>query len=919
MTVVCLTLTAILASPMAPAQEASLATQLAYRIDRELGAVDGAQRHLLAWRLWSALDSGEFKPGTAVTEILLSWQQNLERLENAAPVTLPAWFAPLPDNVASDLMLAWIADPEYAPWHRSQRLASAARLAPIVTSDTPPDWALVQHPRLLAWARDHAPWIWSRLLEYIEENPDWMPLLEPAVSHWTALPLDAGAEAWAALDDLAAAELRRLRQPVGDPALAILRAEAELLDSEALLVERFRAESAPLASYQLYRNARLPTDFDLALLALSRAVAGVEQGEFVQLVEVLASLTQIVLLQPESIDPQRTAQVVELLRATDPIILQQLEAVDPGLQAVYLQLRRLMADAAAARDAPANLRLVASLRAALRMDTSDLEGYLSQPMRTALENDLLVCFDISRGTGPRPREPIALSQYQSCQSSFLRWATETAMSPELAGEASGPFEIANLERELELSPWQRVNYWTGYLADQLGEECELDLELVNALEWAVAANAYVVFAQRWPAYFQATDSSEQIDRMLGAGQRLVAALTPLSRCGSGTSPLMAAAAEYAEALDETVVQLAAATQDFRATRLVPGADIRLDGDAWQVTNYRPESLQVVPCGNQAVCNVSQPLTPSRALFSLLPSPFLVADQVRVGSLQLCYDQIRWEDRRAELAKVGNPAMARYFGRLSFELHARMAGVEEPILSMRLTSDEEYEYLFGENAQSVLDDPCPRALIGTQVRATMPERMINLVPRRLTFMTADRADPAKILEAHWAQGSEWRDRFVTGEGVELLASRSAESIVDAVNARLADLFRDWNAQIYDQLLSGGADSALAEAMNRLDTDRRLISTLAKLLAPRQGVSDPATRAALVGAQGLFDRSVARRLRQQGVPVSQIPALALGHYEDARYLFLASRPERVVADPLVSGTLARLAALRSVAPLSLAGQN
>lgn len=904
-----------------------LAEQIGYRLDRELGSARAARQHLLAWRLHSALVEREFAAGDVIQEQALGWENNMSLLEIGRSQLLPAWFSPIEMGTLEPLLLNHLAQLDSAAWHVNQRRGAADALVRRVSADLAPEWVAHQYSPLLAWARDHAPMIWQALLTSLAENPDWVPLVAPVFADKLALPLDAPLAQWLELTDAAGLELKTLDTPSGDGALALLAQQAELLQSEELLVERVGAPDLLLAPYQLYRRSDRPMALDFALMSLARGLAGVERGAFAELVQVLTGIIEMGLVEPSTLADEPLAGSLEILRSVDSLLLVQMSQVDPALSDTYLRLRQLLGDALQ-RDPVERGRFLdelASLRAAADRHTADLAGYLEQPVRGRVSEDLGICLDLSRPQGQFPIEPITAEQYASCLSGFVDWGLEFARSAELAGRSSGPFEAGNLSRELALNPWQRINYWVGYIDSRYQANCgPFDETLVNPLEWSLAATAYAWFSERWPAYVNKAAQQAEIGRLMSRGESVLENLRRMDQCrrfadSPGRSALRVVMESYAQALDLAVGEMGDQTEQFRLQKLEPGADLRLDSNAGQTTNYRPESLRVLPCNGVAQCGMDQELMPSRALLGLLPQAFLLADQARVGRLSACYSDVQWIERRGEPTRVGNAAMARYSGRLSFDLTISFSTLGEPVRQMRLTSQDEYEYLFGANSPEVLNNPCPIDLVGTQVVSQLPVKGVRLVPSRLTFMTAGRADPSQIFARQWAEGNEWRDRFVTGEGVELLSEQSADLLTEPVNTRLNELFQQWNQVVYQSLLDADSATELGASMTDVEREKRLLISLARMLEPYQTILGPANRAALFGTSGLFDRARAQELSRQSVPVNQIPTLALGLLQDARFLFggTSSSARSRQAEPLITNTLARLESLRH--RLSSAGQN
>ncbi len=904
-----------------------LAEQIGYRLDRELGSARAARHHLLAWRLHSALVGREFAAGDLIQEQALRWENNMGLLETGRSRSLPAWFSPIEMGTLEPLLLGHLPQVDSATWHANQKRAAADALVRRVSADLAPEWVAQQYPPLLAWARDHAPMIWQSLLTSLAENPDWVPLVAPIFADKLALPLDAPLAQWLELTDQAGLELKALETLPADAALSLLARQAQLLQSEELLVERAGAPDLLLAPYLLYRGNDQPMALNFAMVSLARALADVERGGFAELVEVFTGVVGMGLIEPSTLVDQPLTDSLEILRSIDPLLLAQMSQVDPALSDTYLRLRQLLGDALQREPADRGRFLgeLASLRAAADRHTSDLEGYLQQPVRGRVSEDLDICLDLSRFRGQYPMEPITIEQYSSCLSGFVSWGLEFSRSAELSGRSSGPFEVGNLSRELALNPWQRINYWVGYVDSRYQANCgPFDETLVNPLEWSLAANAYAWFSERWPAYVNSQEQQAEIARLMSRGESVLENLRRMDQCrrfsdSPGRSALRVVMESYAQALDLAVAEMGAQSEQFRDQRLEPGADLRLDGNAEQTTNYRPESLRVLPCNGVAQCGMDQELLPSRALLGLLPQTFLLADQARVGQLSACYGNVQWIERRGEPTRVGNAAMARYSGRLSFDLTISFSTLREPVRQMRLTSQDEYEYLFGANSPEVLNNPCPIDLVGTQVVSQLPSKGVRLVPSRLTFMTAGRADPSQIFASQWAQGNEWRDRFVTGEGVELLSEQSAEPLIEPVNNRLNALYQQWNDVVYVSLLDADSGTELGKSMSDVEREKRLLISLTRLLEPFQTIREPANRAALFGPSGLFDRARANELSRQSVPVNQIPTLALGLLEDARFLFggASTSARSRQAEPLITNTLARLESLRY--RLSASGQN
>lgn len=913
---------ALAAGPPAAAENPSTAelrrkaVHIAYRLDAELGEVDGAQRHLQVARLLLGLETAEFTPAAALDELWIDWETTLESRESLLGTRgLPAWFEPAVPDLVDALILSILPDPEPLIWSDALWVRGEAAMATrALTQAAAGTLAAPHYAGALAWARSRAPDIWFRLLTTMAETPELTALLTPLVDPWLALPLSASLADWENLDDRSSEVLDRLLATGSFDPLALIDAEIDLLFDTALLIDRHRRPTLIDATYQRFLHAT--DDRELrALVALARGIHRIDRGDYAGFVGALYGL--VFEVTRATGDGAYSERLLSRLDRLDRLLLPFLNRVDPRLINVYQRLRRLLREPPDGPEAVQHrMRELAALESALGLDTTDLERYLAQPFRRRLGNELIICTQLGRAD-ERPPEPITREQFDGCVAVLGDWATGQATTPELSGQPEGPFALEILAREAQLSPWQRINYWLAYITSELAGDCSVpQAPLVNPIEWAIASRVMIWFMDRWSQLIDAA----AITRLRSVGQAGVATLEELARtrrCMTADRPLLGALGVYAQQLDSLQESLRIASRDFRTENLRPGADIDLAGSAEQPTQYRPADLSVAPCDDRPWCDVAQVMEASKALYSLFPDPYLIADQARLGRVRICYRDVAWVDRRAEVLPVGNEVMATYHGRLSFVLEGRYSGLEEPVFAMRLVSPDEYEYLFGENAEAVLSDPCPRHLVDTQVHAEMAPARIELVPRRLTFMTADRTHPGRVLSANWRGGQEWRDWFVTGRGTEVLSRQDESPIRDDVASQLRRLNTAWNETLYRQMLAAGSmpdgrqASPLTTAMQAMQTAKLVAAAVAKLLVPRSLESDPALRASLFGEPGLLDRGAILRLQQSGVPIDEVGAVARRRLIRAEQLWedasteIARQP-LAETEPLLAAGLLKLAA-------------
>lgn len=902
-----------IAAPADPLREK--AVHIAYRIDHELATVDAAQRHALVARLLVALEGGELTPASELEELWFGWAARLEALENAVETEeLPAWHQPFMTDAVGLLIQSVHSDQSRLLWTDGLwRQGNAWAGLRAVSSPASGALASSYYAGVLSWARSHAPDVWHRLLLALEAEPEWRLLIAPLIEPWLALPMDAPLAQWRALDDQASVALRQIFAATRHSAADLLADEVGLLFDEALLADRHNRPKLVQPDYLSFLHQ--PGDESARQLnSLARAVHRLDRGHYAALVSTLVSVAAGHLHQP--IDAATLEQVLTELDRLDPLLPSLLARVDPRLVNVYQQTRRLLrSPVGGAGERQQRLQQLGALSSALSLDVSLLESYLEQPVRETLVSELGVCFGMSRAEGITPAEPISAEQYRGCLRSLATWATQRSRSAELAGRAEGPYASANLQREARLTPWQRINYWIGHVVQQTGAQCHLpETPLANPFEWAVATRAIRWFADRWPQYADA-ETLAVMDELAAVGLESLEAQVQLRLCADRERPLLGSISEYRGALADLAGAINRASLAFRDQHMRPGADIKLAGDATQETRYRPQDRKVGPCRGQHSCDMSAALEPSNALYSLFPETLLVADQIGIGELQLCYTDVAWVDRRSESPQVMSSAMASYYGRLSFVLRGTFSTLEEPVFAMQLVSPREYEYLFGANQPEVLADPCPRELVNTQVHAELPERAIQLVPRRLTYMTADRTRPARLFESNWASGEEWRDWFVTGRGVEELERQDVSEIDTLIDLRLDELEQQWNQTTYRQLLSrrplqqNSAPDELALAMERLETQKLVLASLAPLIAPRPLELDPLLRASLYGEIGLFDRGTVLRLQQAGRPVDEVVGVAEQRFGRAlqawRSITTDSRAVALAdAEPMISATMLEL---------------
>ena len=91
-------------------------------------------------------------------------------------------------------------------------------------------------------------------------------------------------------------------------------------------------------------------------------------------------------------------------------------------------------------------------------------------------------------------------------------------------------------------------------------------------------------------------------------------------------------------------------------------------------------------------------------------------------------------------------------------------------------------------EEILQDSCPVEWIGSRIVTPLPDTRFKIVPNRLTYLSAPRTLPSRLITQNWSSGAEWRDWFVTGIGVETLPVPEAADIRPRLDQHLQAMYR-----------------------------------------------------------------------------------------------------------------------------------
>lgn len=809
-----------------------------------------------------------------------------------------------------------------------------------------PDLAAATLPEMLWYLEVNAPLAWDRIRRRLDEDPWLSVALAEQGADWFDWPEPPAAIDGSESADLAgevlASEATAAPEPSADGT------EAPPPHPDDLLLEE--AQRSLGVMFELATSVGPPDPERLAgvrrdlLMAMERLdygrraraaglvhlaglVDGLYRQQYLHFTESLLAITA--RLQDEALFyPEQTRAfagwLAEVLPGLSASYGRAFSTVDPQLNSVIATAFDIAR--ALSRDvAPEDLELlrvqIADAVAGLALLIPDLGYYFDQPIRDPIAGGVDACTGIAGQVDADGTPAMTRELFDDCQEQLVTLANFEAREAQLAGNPNGPFGPTQLQRELGLTAGQRINYGIGYLHDRYETGCELpNRRLPNPLEWAYLATFMAWFAEQSPVYFQAPDNEARLERMRAIGQELVREIAEQVDCLAGAGavlndPVDRVTTDYRANLRQLGRALDSARSAYRSERLAPGADVRLDEDGGQSTAYRPAELPIGPCDPTAACEMTGVLSSTRALTGLFEDPYLLADQTGLGEVEICYDNMGWVDRRMEPVRPGDENVANFFGRLAFDLKGRYRDEEgeTELFAFRFAAPEESHYLFSAQDQAVLDDACPVEWIGSRIVTGLPEGRVRLVPDRLTYLSAARTLPSRLLETNWDQGAEWRDWFVTGLGVERLPVPEAPDLGPRLNQHLQALYRAEQGAMYGALLTtGDGPMELADELDRVSTSKQLLRMQMMLFFPHILIHSDRLRESVAGQNGLLDRRMVTRGRLDDRALDGLMTSAYdradGFREEWRALPETVRRRGSIADS-VSHAMVRLNAIHA----------
>lgn len=472
------------------------------------------------------------------------------------------------------------------------------------------------------------------------------------------------------------------------------------------------------------------------------------------------------------------------------------------------------------------------------------ENYFFHPMRQDIQENLEVCLNLSVQQSPEPPEPIALNQFEGCLADFIEWGTVLAKSDQLAGNLIKLDNPNSINRALDLPSIQIINNLTMQAAAEVTCQQQLTPQ-VNLVEWLLAAETVAWFHDRWPGLMADHLENNQIDELIAAGMQLHRYPT----CMNNAEPLLTQFNNLRGKWERLKQEIVIHVNQYRNTELSTNSDVDLFKSIDQQTNYIPENFMVSPCDATQSCGALVTLEPSNELLNLFPNHLKLAEQFGLGQLEICYDQVQWENRKSTPTHLDNNKIANFEGQLSIQLNGRFSG--ESVFTKTLLSERRHIYLFGENNQETLDTACPLPIIGTQINTSLDRGTFGLLPNRLTFLTAQKVDINAVMRSNWTQ---WQTQL-NAEPSAFNYFNEMNEVKTALNDAFLQRVNELQQQIYRKLitnnLSRTTDSALSKAAFEFTTHRKLLSHMSLGLYPQLFASRPTLQSALSGNNRLVD--------------------------------------------------------------------
>jgi len=492
----------------------------------------------------------------------------------------------------------------------------------------------------------------------------------------------------------------------------------------------------------------------------------------------------------------------------------------------------------------------------------DPVDYFTQPLRDQIQKNLEVCLNLSTHQPPSPEQPIADHQFESCLQDFIDWAQLYAFDTGLAGQFTPLDSSVSTARVLDMPAPQIINYLPAQAVQN--QDC-LDQMILqpNPVEWLLAVESLNWLHDRWPGIMAAIQPADaDVQSIIKSGLNVY----QYPSCFQAETVLRNQFNQLEQKWSTLKQAIRLHLKDYRDSQLAHGSDIDFFQDTDQLTDAVPENLTISACDIKTACGAFIKIKPDNKILQLFPNHLKIAQQLQLGDLSICYDQVGWQERKSLPTKLNNKKIANYEGQLSLTLVGKFE--DEIVFKQPLETSQRYVYLFGENNQSVLDMACPLPIIGQQITTSLDRGTFGLLPNRLTFLTAQKVDINNLIKHQWPQ---WQNNLNVSQ-VNLV--NSMDTIKPIVNETFIQHTNNVQQQIYRKLTTSNPariyDSALSNAVFEYLTERRLLLATVQALFPTTFHKDMTIRSALTGNNALADLNFFKRAYEAQLNIMDLMA-------------------------------------------------
>ncbi len=673
------------------------------------------------------------------------WQSAINKattLDTALPIVVSSYYN------AGEVMISYVNGMSEKKWNKNRRLH-------VINKEKLDDFLKMNDELTIYF--NLLP-VWNILLEGVDkqENINWQAVFQKSLMVFQPV-VDS-------VDDLENENSLSVKESQSETESSVLPAVADALNLWVHSEDKVHDLSALMQKVDRLDERSLS-------LALIRFVLTKDNEQFLSSAMTWFALAQQLIAKIDSLTEDELSFYRQFIEENDAWFLskeQDLISVDTRLAALveasFHQLKSTFND-------PQSLSSV-KLTSVYELLYADFAKYMNSPFRKKIRKDLEVCLNISEEFAPYPQEPIDEKQFKGCVDDIYNAAVNEATSRELSGTLIKVENTQALDRALALPVWQTINIFYANLASV---EClKTSEQLPNPLEWTMAAESMLWFADRWPAYMDRFKQKNKLQAIIAKGRILVDGLA----CTTARTDelLNTEFNRMVQSWKQVETDIQKVVEEFNVTFLKAGSDLDLIDDTESKSNYRVEGAKIAACDVQNSCGVLVELEPSRALYNLFPKHLLMADQLKLGHVKLCYDDVGWEDRRAAPTHLDNNNVANYMGKFSFSLKGFYN--DQLVFSRKITDKQEYNYIFAANTDEVLNTYCPLSIVGDKISTKLERGTFGLVPNRLTFLTASRANETDILVGNWASGEEWENAILSDD-VEVVAKNNLDELQTTV--------------------------------------------------------------------------------------------------------------------------------------------